>query len=561
MPPNPWYLQAYVVKLGTNTTESVAVGRREFHEAIARRLGLTPLVVDRPAEMTTFLPADQIRDQPRLLGELLNLSDDDERRVAIIDCSLNHYEVLSDSILLSVAMCATAFAKTKNHLCVIMLPKLPHHYHNSFWEPFATMDISGGTVLVYNNEGKVESKGRPRTKVDLGSFYEQQQQQLTGTIAEEFQDKIIRRMGHFDVNDRYCSRYFFDGTRAVRELSYLLVDQVTELVSRRTMARTELIVPEQVDLWMGDAVTVACERLKMRQMKWPSAPDRVPAPNPHTKYLIVTDFVNTGTTYRRIVAEVRDAGYELHTFAISAFGAEDLHGNTRGLPQVSPIKPVTVDRVLRTDCPQCQLGLPFTEKYRNDMVGLRSYDAWDMLSHVSWSPERYGPPPERMLHRALPDFEELFDKFGDYLAYKLEMVLRFVVPDIEVAVVCPDEPGVNAIVKRMQPWADNRIVAVHLPREVLNHHAGGGDVGTYNQRSEWVRQLRRLEERNAPVVILDEFNASNRTVRHMTEVLAAFHLQPRAYTPVFNFMPSEQIDGVRVVALYEMPNPRKMRSE
>jgi hypothetical protein len=559
--PNPWYLQAYVVKLGTNTTEAVAAGRREFHEKIVRRLGLTPLEVARPAEMTTFLPADQIRNQPRLLGELLNLSNEDDRCVAIIDCSLNHYEVLSDSILLSVAMCAANFARTRNHVCVIMLPKLPHRHHNSFWEPFDAMDITSGTVLIYNNEGTVESRGRRRNKYDLGSFYGNQQQQLTGTVMEEFQDKIIRRMGHFDVNDLYCSRYFFDGSRADRELAYLLMDQVNELVPRRALARTELIVPEWVDLWMGDAVTVACDRLRMRQMKWPSTPDRVVPPNPPTKYLVVMDFVNTGATYRRIVDQANQAGYDLYDFAISAFGAEDLHENTRGLPQVSPIKSVTVDRVPRSECPQCKLGLPFTEKDRNDMVGLRSYDAWDMLSHVSWAPERYGPPPERMLHRALPDFEELVDKFGDYLAYKLEMVLRFVVPDIEVAVVCPDEPGVNAIVTRMQPWADNRIVAVHLPREVLNHQAGGGDVRTYDEHAEWARQLGRLEERNAPIVLLDEFNATNRTLRQMIEVLAAFHLRPRAYTPVFNFMPAEQIDGVQVVALYEMPNPRKMRSE
>jgi hypothetical protein len=561
MPANQWQMDTDVVRLSTASPESVDDGRRQFHEWIAKHI-VRHVAARRPAETTKCLPSEQIRSRPRLLGELLNLPHAGEDRViAIIDFSLNHYEELSENILRSIALCAADFARDSNRVCVIMLPQLPHHSHSAFWKPLVEVPVSGGTVLVYNNEGKVKSHGRPRARSDLGQVYERKQQELIGTRQERFDDKIIRRMGHFEISKAHCSRYFFDGTRGVHELSYLLPEKINQLVPRTSMARTELIVPDNVDLWMGDAVTIACGRLKIRQMKWPTvANGAVPPPNEHSRYLVALDFVSSVARYRTIVDEMRSAGYKLHDFAVAAFLAMD-YADEDDLPRLFPITRVSVDRVPRRECIQCELGLPFTEKYRDELLGLRSYDAWDLLSHVQWSEETYGPP-EHLRRKMQPDFVQLFKEFGDYLAYKLEMVLRYVVQGISVAAVCPDEPAIEAIINRMQPWADYRIVAVRIPRAVLDHadQAGPADILENGKLTEWSHQLTHLADRNANVVLLDESNGSNRTARQMIKILAAFGIRPRAYTPIFNFVPNELLDGIRVVALYDIPSPRKVDS-
>ncbi|OLF09877.1 hypothetical protein [Actinophytocola xanthii] len=561
MAPKEWFLEADVVRLGAPTQEPVDDRRRQLHLWVARRL-LNSVRERRPATTTKYLPPEQIRSYPRLLGELLDLPNGgDEQTVAVIDCSLNHYEDLGENILYSVALCAAGFAASPGHVCIVLLPRLPHSYHSSFWEPLNELSISGGSVLVLNNEGKFKVHGGPRPKAEqVAPGYGQRQQELIGSRQQEFDDKIIRKMGHFEINDEYCSRYFFDGSRTVQELSHLLVDRITHLVgSRPSLARTELIVPETVDPWMEDAVAVASGKLRMRQTKWPSGGDRAaPDPDEHTQYLVMLDFVNTGSTYRRIIKEALGSGYNLHRYAVAAFMARDFQTED-DLPELSPIKRVRVDRVPRRDCVQCKIGLPFTNKDREELLRLRSYDAWEVLSHVPWIEETYGPP-EHLRQKSNPDFVRLFEEFGDYLAYKLEMVLRHLVPGSAVAVACPEEPGILAVVKRMQPWADNRIVAVRVPRSVLEKadRSTSAEIRQLAEGHEWSRQLAHLAERNVNVVVVDEQNGSNRTARQMIKVLESFHLRPKAYLPVFNFVPSETLDGVRVVALYDVPRPRRM---
>jgi len=106
------------------------------------------------------------------------------------------------------------------------------------------------------------------------------------------------------------------------------------------------------------------------------------------------------------------AGFLLYDFrGRGPFAAEDVLDGTQDLPQVFPIKRVNVDRVPRGRCVQCQLGLPFTEKHRNDMLGLRSYDAWEILSHVPWSAESYGPARSTCGRRCCPTSRRCFRKF------------------------------------------------------------------------------------------------------------------------------------------------------
>ena len=546
-----------MVRLGINTLEPVAEERQLFHEWMARRFGRA-VIMSKPAQYTKYVPAEQIRQPRRSLRDILDfMIDDGERVISIIDCSPNHYETMRENLIAHVSECAVQLAGSSDQLCVILLPRFPSINHSPFWTRLDQMGDRRGSVVVINNEGQMREFGKPVRSSFSADIYDARQRKLSGTLEDEFRDKTVRRMGHFKIGQEgHCSRYLFDAHRAVRELSQLIIEKIL-MRSKGELARTNILVPEGIDPWMDEAVAIAEESVKVGRTTW-RADGACPAKaEPYRKHLVVIDFVNTGDTYRKLVDSVRSSGYELHKFAIAAFVGDDFHNGGSNYPAVQHIQRVTFDRAPHGECVQCSLGLPHSSNRGEELIGLRSYDAWEIMTEVTWKEEPYGPPQHRR-HRVLPDFEEMFTQYGDYLAYKLENVLRHVSQQAEVAVVCPDEPAILAIINRMQPWADNRIAAVRLPREILERSGrmDPSDLMVADEDSEWARQLRHLAERNASVVLTDEFNGSNTTAKQMIKVISAFRLRARAYAPIFNFVPGEPLQDVQVVALYDLPSPR-----
>ncbi|RSD26011.1 hypothetical protein [Amycolatopsis eburnea] len=559
-PRRPWQLETEVLRVGALASEPVEESRRKFHEWLARRL-VTPVAVHRPASFTRYIPADDIRNSVLPSTEILGFTTSDtDREVKIIDCSGNRYGDMGENFLHWVALCAAKFATRPEQLSVVLLPNFPHNTFSPFWTPILDMPAEAGTVVVVNKAGQLEPHGHPLplSSPDPESF-QAKYRGINGAPRQDFEDKVIRRIGHFEISEQYCSHFFFDGSRAVTELAEVLHDTIVDVTGKRT-GRTALIVPAKTDAWMEGAVTAAANRLNVPWSKWPEDPANIPKPTPGTTYMFLLDFINTGATYTRVVQEAVDADYKLHRYSIAAFKSSDFHTEGNGLPAVQHVKAVVAERVSREQCDQCALRLPHTDKQRNDFAGLRSYDAWYILTSVEWKPEVYGPPEaQRLLH--FPPFATIFARFGDCLAYKLEKVMQDVAPP-GVVIVCPEEPAVQLLIRRMQHWADDRMVAVPLPRGALTGAEGRtiAEIRHLADGTGWGRQLEHLSHHQASVVLLDEINASNATAQQMLRVLKAFQIQPHAYTPIFNFVPADQLDGVQIHSLYEIPSPRRVWS-
>lgn len=550
----PWQVETEVVRVGPLVSELVDEKRRAFHEWLAKRL-VKPVSMRRAAKFTRYVPADDIQNSVLPSTEILGFTTSEaDRELKIIDCSGNRYGDLGENFLHWVASCATKFATRAEQVSVILLPGFPNAEFSPFWNPIIDLPADSGTVVVMNKAGDLERHGAPRRfEPPSRKIFQARYRELNGGPGQDFEDKVIRRIGHFDISEKHCSHFFFDGSRAVAELADLLLEKITS-VAGKTASRTTLIIPAKTDPWMEQAVTVTAGRLTVPWIKWPMDAAEIPPPNDETSYMFLVDFINTGATYTTVARQAREAGYRLHRYSVAAFKARDCHVEANGLPAVQAIKQVAGERVARDHCDQCKLRLPHTDKYRDEFAELRSYDAWHILTSVGWDTESYGPPvPKRLRH--FPPFEEIFDEFGDCLAYKLELIMREVAPG--AVIVCPEEPAVQLLIRRMQPWAEDRMVAVPLPREALIR-AEGADVRRIAADTGWGRQLDHLSQRQARVVVLDEINASNETARQMLHILKAFHIHPRAYTPIFNFVPAVQLDEVPIRALYELPSPRRV---
>ncbi len=559
-PRRPWQLETEVLRVGTLASEPVDEDRQKFHEWLARRL-VTSVSVRHAATFTRYIPADDIRNSVLPSTEILSFTTSEtHREIKIIDCSGNRYGDMGENFLHWVALCATKFATRAEQISVVVLPSFPHNTFSPFWTPILDLSAEAGTVVVVDKTGGLEPHGRPQPLSSLDrELFQIKYRSLNGAPRQDFEDKVIRRIGHFEISEEYCSHFFFDGSRAVTELAEVLHDAIIEVTRNRT-GRTALLIPETTDSWMERAVTATANRLNVPWSKWPDDPARIPEPTPRTTYMLLLDFIKTGATYTRVAQQAIDAGYKLHRYSVAAFMSSDFHTKGNGLPAVQPIKSVAAERVSREQCDQCGLRLPHTDKQRDDFAGLRSYDAWYILTSVEWKPELYGPPETpRLLH--FPPFSAIFERFGDCVAYKLEQVMQDVAPP-GVVIVCPEEPAVQLLIRRMQHWADDPMVAVPLPREALtkSEESTLGEIRQLARSTGWGRQLEHLSQQQASVVVLDEINVSNTTAQQMLHLLKAFQIQPHAYTPVFNFVPAEQLDGVPIHSLYDLPSPRRVWS-
>src|SRR4051794_16226312 len=160
----PWQLRTEVLRLGPNIPEAVDADRREFHMWIAKRFA-GPVHPEDNNRATKYLPDDQIRSHPSLLLQFIYPEAvQDERAITIIDCSLNHYQIMSENVLQSLALCALELTRIENQICVIMLASFPHNVHSPFWTSLEDMGPNGGTVVVVNNEGASRLFGRPRKR-------------------------------------------------------------------------------------------------------------------------------------------------------------------------------------------------------------------------------------------------------------------------------------------------------------------------------------------------------------------------------------------------------------
>jgi len=335
------------------------------------------------------------------------------------------------------------------------------------------------------------------------------------------------------------------------------------LTPRRPPSQSTVLYPENMSSWMYEAVVLSAERLGLPALplKRTKSGNYSVSKAPDAGNLLVFDLVNTGGTVARVTTALAKAGKQFNRVALAALQASDYRQDGRDYVEIRSLREVSIDRISAGSCAQCDLGLPFTSGNEDDEPPtLRSFDIWEMLRSVPWTAETYGAesiPRESYF----PSFEELFGRYGDWISHQLQRLIRRTIGGSQVAIVCPDEPAMEKLIDRMQPWADGRLVAVRLPRPVLDLAKPGGQIGADDLASlddddGWSRQLRLLADRGASVVLTDEFNGSNTTAIEMIRVVEAFDVSIRAYMPVINRVLVPKVQGIPIEALYHLPSPR-----
>jgi pyrimidine operon attenuation protein/uracil phosphoribosyltransferase len=554
------------ILLGRPASEPVPPPRIEFYRWIAGELAPTTPRLQRPEQSVAF-KFEEIQEDASCIHSFLLTEPMRDGALVIIDLSETPYEIMREPLLSYVGEAARELASNPKRIVLVALPGSAPPSTSLLWEPLrGHQNKPKGSVIVIDERGSIEVLGHQRDiPKTFSKGYVTRSAELATDITERLEAKMLRRLGHFDLgaiggSRQECSQFFFDGEHCVGELATLVFQRASQMISREDRESWRLVPCAPQSNWINETSRLAADMLEIEWKRWPKRAQKTP-PNDlkGCNLILLFDVLRSGDTARAALASVEGwDGVDLK-LAYAAVGPNQILKNLPGGHRVEVAVTGNLERTPRASCPQCQLNLPFTPVVEeNQSHRLRAYDLWKLLLSWNWKPENYGP---RSTHRfkSSPDFEKIFEEYGDFVAYRYELALQELA-DSEVIVVSPEEPAVGELLRRLKARFEDRIVPIGIPRDVLeivrDDDSRIEEVLDKHKDQAWVRQLRNVEQHDESVVLIDEFSASGTTARAMVELLNAIPVKVRSFLPVIDRKPDIDLGSVPIRPLYEIPRPR-----
>jgi len=513
-----------------------------------------------------YVSADEMKTHPAVVERLLHeIPDSEQKSLVILDLSLNSFHLVRDVFLRYVAGIVRRWLDSRpRQSVVILMPgrELPGRA-SMLWDllPRDARDgLYKGRLTIIANDGTMwpDDATRPYTSAQ----YLARRSRNRDWLMDQLESRIIRKLGHYDFSGhraKHCARYFYEAEQAVQEVGELVVDWVKNTLQPALPAGepiTLLSHGKQSD-WFHDAVAGAASVLDMPlvAMKDDEIPLKI-GENLSGWIAPIFKVVHTGETFRHIVDSLSGSGCQVTPHALAVIVSDDdvqTEANGTVLGWLSG--PHNRDRRLSTDCPQCQLKLPHTSARAESILGIRAFDMWSMFLEFPWRPEKFGADRQQ-LYKSMPDMESIFRDHGNWIAYKIHYLLKFLGAGDEAAFVCPDERNVEVLVQHLGILLQDRQVTVRVPPKVVRSKNWQNELSR-RREEEWHRQLAHLQsQRFRKIILIDETAGSKTTANGLVRLLREFELVPLAYVPIVDFAPDITIPGVRTFPLYQIRKRR-----
>jgi hypothetical protein len=562
-------VHGFWVLLGRSGSEPLPDARDALYRWIGGKLRPAGVIERRGPTQSLSLSFDEVQKNAACIRELLLAEKvSGEGAVVIIDLSETPYDLLREPFLLYVGETARELAQKAGRSVLIALPGRAPATSSLLWTGLGGEDGRGeGSIHVVDQYEEVEMPGIVDLPAGFSNEYRKRASMLDTKTKERLKTKLLRRLGHFDLAalggpEEVCSHYLYDAANCVDELATLIERRMSSMIGRGKNKRYMLIPCSGHSDWLQEAAMLAGDRIDVKVGKWPKRPTKITPKELRGHHLVLLfDIVRSGKTARAVLA--RAAGWEEVKVKVAwtAIGPRTRVRNLPGGLKLDVAEQRTLERVNRKECPQCQLGLAFTPPERDgESHRLRAFDLWSMLRDVSWRKEEYGPPNAK-LFKSGPDFHEVFERYGDFFAYRYERALR-PLGDNEVIIASPDEPAVGALLRRLKARFEDRVVLIAIPRKAVlgpvgrdGSRANVEKVLKRHRAQPWARQLENARSREEDVVMVDEFNASGATARAMADLLRGAGVGVTRFMPVVDRKPRIDI-GIPITPLYEIPSPR-----
>ncbi len=282
------------------------------------------------------------------------------------------------------------------------------------------------------------------------------------------------------------------------------------------------------------------------------------------KCTLIFDVVETGTLAMDFTRKLTGLGVALNTKVLSAInkcGAKsvkmgEFHIESLLVKDNSPDVP---------ECLQCSLRLPHIPEGEESAGPIRTFDILHMSSQCGWEPEPSREVPDNIGkgYPWIPKFGKILQEYGDWLGYKLHLLLKSGICPDDWFIIHPDEGDSGSLVDKLRVWIEDPVCVVSVPREAIKkaQNRGNWDAVIEAPMGEhWVSQLKSIS--SASALIVDIFNASGYTANSLGRLLNYFNIPTFGYLCMVNFNPGNNAarqSSLRVFSLYDWFNPRTLQ--
>ena len=394
-------------------------------------------------------------------------------------------------------------------------------------------------VIIVSEAGEIKGS---QVSGEFSSEFQDRYKETTPDLVTRFNQKLIRRLGHFNPNGNGCVHTIFDASLAAHELTELLYAEFANLPDPKT---SSILCHSVISHWLDEPILAASARLDIKTFKIDELVQIAGnLDRDCTTLVIAIPLIETGNTLREIVEAVKQTGYSgaiLTQAVLSTVGEADHYGSTEIIvrSQKIPVKYLLKVPMRREPkaCIQCNLAIPITG-VDEEHDFLDTYHFWKMAD--AWKDETVGQQPiNRLPLGFLPDFKKMIATNGSWLALKLKGLIKMASNESDslanpFLVVCPDEDGARSLA--LYFGLLHGFTVVRVPRDDLNAIHGlaeNADCGWINGKI-WAKQIRN-SALGGPVVLLEEFTVSGGTKESLEKAVRMCGKTPKFHVSVAEF--------------------------
>jgi hypothetical protein len=567
------------IKVGLVGAKAISVPRQEFHNEVAgmlfpraktnRRLGM-----DYSSPIDHFNYVHNPGCVKDIVQEAVNgiLNSEPIIEACIVDFTDNPFVAVREPLLLTLftsimMLCKSAACK----FFAVLLAELPGSesasakYLEDFPKELVGQDY---TVIVIANSGESVAKSSTGFALpDIQKKYAQAVTRLYGTPSARLERKCVRRLGHF------LSYHPLEDKTVCRQYSYLLHDCSDELL-------------ELFEDWWREHSSEKCGILFDLKNNEPFRRAVQAFGHSHSVFtarvvdvlekddledkakeldscILVLDAIETGATLAAYADELQTKGIRVSPNVVVAInktgGKRSRSGEFNVHGFLAQPRSITV-----TPCVQCKLGLPHTIESHESLAPIRSFDMLHMAHVSGYEPELMPEVPDgKLRYPVLPAFLKILDQFGDWIAYKIDCLLRAVNCPEDLCIIHPDESQSTAMVDQIQKLLGHKYFVIKVPRKLIHEaQANGNSWQLVFAKHPEVNLIRDLESASkSTALILDIFRGSGSTSTSLEALLREFSIGIFAYLCLVDFNPREgnsTSSDLTRYSLYQWYNPRDL---
>lgn len=558
--------------LGYPNFRPIHEARTSLYNWLGRAL-FGPVVEIRPFEpYSQFLTLSETIRVPNRVDTLLPHSADDTYDAFLLDISDCVEDRLRAQVFAALLRHAQALIAAGKSF-ILLLPKEDVSTLDSESMDLSHLDPDSGLrVSLVGQTGSITNFGCPLPN----DFDDACLSQMLSALkpASSLDELIVRHVGHYaapadERGAQRCARFYFDGADCVDQLASALSDCLPDPLSTQPYS---LVLPPGVDRWMETAASLASSslsigkpvRLTRDDLRSSTPPKSLPPARPCVPLF---DVIRTGTRAARVVDRLLTWGLSLAVDPVAAIsaGVRNIVLPDGQAVQVQTLVPVDFHLIPSDTCAQCALGLQHhplsVDKTR---LKLSAFDFWDIATQRAWEKERWGPAVALRTPLHMPSFAYIFSEHAGWLVHLYLNNLRTRYSSgTDIHVITTDEAPATTLAQALVTKARDPMVHLSIPRTSLDALIGGEDVTTIRDALERLepllhRQLGTAAQSPSPIVVIDEFNASNTTIRSIWSLVSSYGRSPTLYMPFLDLTSPISHEDIPTQALYSIIHPRRL---